>query len=231
MSFHATIITQFPEMFPGFLGHSLAGAALRKKIWSWEAFHLRDFAHNKHRNIDGAPAGGGAGMVCRADVACAAIDAAQKKTPDFPLVYLTPRGNPLQQNQVEKWAKGKGLILFCSRFEGVDERVMRLRKGVEVSIGDYILAGGEPAALVVLDALIRLLPEVMGKGRSLEEESFANGLLEYPHYTKPQRFEDMDIPEVLLSGNHAEIEKYRREQAERRTKKYRADLWENYRKK
>jgi len=221
----ATVLTIFPELFPGPLGASLAGKALGQKIWSCEAIDIRDFAANKHRSVDDTPAGGGPGMVMRADVLARAIDAAAPANDSRPRIVLTPRGKPLLQSRVRELAGAPGLVLVCGRFEGVDERVIERRALEEISIGDYVLSGGEIAALVLLDACVRLLPGVMGTEASHVEESFEAGLLEYPHYTKPQEFEGRPIPEVLNSGHHGKVAAWRREQAERATRERRPDLW------
>jgi tRNA (guanine37-N1)-methyltransferase len=221
----ATVLTIFPELFPGPLGASLAGKALSQKIWSCEAIDIRDFAADKHRSVDDTPAGGGPGMVMRADVLARAIDAAVPANDSRPRIVLTPRGKPLLQSRVRELAGAPGLVLVCGRFEGVDERVIERRALEEISIGDYVLSGGEIAALVLLDACVRLLPGVMGTEASHVEESFEAGLLEYPHYTKPQEFEGRSIPEVLNSGHHGKVAAWRREQAERATRERRPDLW------
>jgi tRNA (guanine37-N1)-methyltransferase len=221
----ATVLTIFPELFPGPLGASLAGKALNQKIWSCEAIDIRDFAADKHRSVDDTPAGGGPGMVMRADVLARAIDAAAPANDSRPRIVLTPRGKPLLQSRVRELAQAAGLVLVCGRFEGVDERVIERRALEEISIGDYVLSGGEIAALVLLDACVRLLPGVMGTEASHVEESFEAGLLEYPHYTKPQEFEGRPIPEVLNSGHHGKVAAWRREQAERATRERRPDLW------
>ncbi len=221
----ATVLTIFPELFPGPLGASLAGKALSQKIWSCEAIDIRDFAADKHRSVDDTPAGGGPGMVMRADVLARAIDAAAPANDSRPRIVLTPRGKPLLQSRVRELAQAAGLVLVCGRFEGVDERVIERRALEEISIGDYVLSGGEIAALVLLDACVRLLPGVMGTEASHVEESFEAGLLEYPHYTKPQEFEGRPIPEVLNSGHHGKVAAWRREQAERATRERRPELW------
>jgi tRNA (guanine37-N1)-methyltransferase len=227
MAWRATVLTIFPEMFPGPLGSSLAGKALTEGKWALEAIDIRGFATDKHRSVDDAPSGGGAGMVMRADIAAAAIDAARAATPaGAPTIYLSPRGYPFMQEQARELAGGAGVILLCGRFEGIDERVLQARNIEEISIGDYVLSGGEIAAQVVIDAVVRLLPGVAGNESSLAEESFAQGLLEYPHYTRPREWEGRAIPEVLLSGDHKAIAKWRREQAEKLTKARRPDLWQ-----
>jgi tRNA (guanine37-N1)-methyltransferase len=224
MPFRASILTLYPEMFPGPLGLSLAGEGLRKGLWSLDAHQIREHGIGRHRNVDDNPAGGGAGMVLRCDVLAAALDAAVPAEDRRPRLLMSPRGRPLKQAQVRDWAAGPGLVIVCGRFEGVDERVIEGRRLTEVSIGDYILSGGEMAALTLLDACVRLIPGVMGKLASGEEESFENGLLEYPHYTRPREWEGRGLPETLLSGDHARIAKWRREQAERLTRERRPDL-------
>jgi tRNA (guanine37-N1)-methyltransferase len=224
MSFRASVLTLYPEMFPGPLGVSLAGEALRKGLWSLETHQIRDHGIGRHRNVDDNPAGGGAGMVLRCDVLGAAIDAAIPAEDARPRLLMSPRGRPLAQAQVREWVAGEGVVIVCGRFEGVDERVIEGRGLTEVSIGDYILSGGEMAALVLLDACVRLIPGVMGKELSGQDESFENGLLEYPHYTRPREWEGRGLPEALLSGDHARIAKWRREEAERITRERRPDL-------
>jgi tRNA (guanine37-N1)-methyltransferase len=219
----ASVLTIFPELFPGPLGASLAGKALGQKIWSCEAIDIRDFATDKHRSVDDTPAGGGPGMVMRADVLARAIDHASAND-RRPRILLTPRGRPLTQARVREFARGPGILLVCGRFEGVDERVIEQRALEEISIGDYVLSGGEIAAFVLIDACVRLLPGVMGKEASHAEESFEAGLLEYPHYTKPQEFEGRPIPDVLNSGHHGKVAAWRREQAEEATRERRPDL-------
>ena len=228
MSFRATVLTLYPEMFPGALGLSLAGKALSAGTWSLETIQIRDFAADRHRTVDDTPAGGGAGMVMRADVLARAIDHAAPQDDPRPKLLMSPRGRPLTQTRVRELAAGAGAVIVCGRFEGVDQRVIEARNLEEVSIGDFILSGGEPAALVLLDAVVRLLPGVMGNEASGDEESFESGLLEHPHYTRPQEFEGRSIPEVLLSGNHARIAAWRREQAERLTEVRRPDLFAAY---
>jgi tRNA (guanine37-N1)-methyltransferase len=219
----AGVLTIFPEMFPGPLGLSLAGKALAANAWSLDVVDIRAFATDKHRTVDDTPAGGGPGMVMKADVLARAIDAVAQ--PGRPLLLMSPRGAPLTQVRVETLAAGPGVVLICGRFEGVDERVIAARGLEEVSIGDYVLSGGEIAAMAVLDACVRLLPGVMGAAESGAEESFADGLLEYSQYTRPQVFEGRPIPEVLLSGDHAKIAAWRRSEAERLTRERRPDLW------
>jgi tRNA (guanine37-N1)-methyltransferase len=227
MTWRATVLTLFPEMFPGALGVSLAGKALGDSKWTLETIDIRDFAADKHRSVDDTPAGGGAGMVMRADIAAAAIDAARADAePGTPAIYLSPRGTPLSQTRAQRLAQGPGVLLLCGRFEGIDQRVLEARDIEEISVGDYVLSGGELAAQVLIDASVRLLPGVAGNEGSLAEESFAAGLLEYPHYTKPRDWEGLPIPEVLLSGDHKRIAKWRRDQAEALTKARRPDLWE-----
>jgi tRNA (guanine37-N1)-methyltransferase len=227
----ATVLTIFPEMFPGPLGSSLAGKALADGKWGLEVIDIRDFATDKHRSVDDTPAGGGAGMVMRADIAASCVDAARAASePGTPTLYLSPRGRPLAQARVRTLAQGPGAILLCGRFEGIDQRVLDARDIEEVSIGDYVLSGGELAAQVLIDACVRLLPGVAGNESSLAEESFAQGLLEYPHYTRPRDFEGRAIPEVLLSGDHRKIAEWRRAEAEKLTKARRPDLWERARK-
>ena len=219
----ASVLTIFPEMFPGPLGLSLAGKAMAAGAWALEAVDIRDFATDRHRSVDDTPAGGGPGMVMKADVLARAIDAAAKD--ERPRLLLSPRGAPLDQGWVEELARGTGVVLVCGRFEGVDERIVAARGLEEVSVGDYVLSGGEIAAMAVLDACVRLLPGVMGAAASSAEESFTGGLLEYPHFTRPQVFEGHAIPEVLTSGDHGKIAAWRRAEAERLTKERRPDLW------
>ena len=225
MSFKATVLTLFPEMFPGPLGVSLAGRALEQGIWSLEARDIRASATDRHRTVDDHPAGGGAGMVLKPDVLAAAIDAAAH---EGPRLLMSPRGEPLTQKLVRELAGGPGCLIVCGRFEGVDERVIEKRNLREVSIGDYVLSGGEPAALVLLDAIVRLLPGVMGKQASGDEESFEGGLLEHPHYTKPNSWEGVEIPGILLSGDHKAIARWKQEQREALTRARRPDLWGTY---
>jgi len=226
-AWRATVLTLFPEMFPGPLGLSLAGKALQDGTWTLETLDIRNFATDRHRSVDDTPAGGGAGMVMRADIAAAAIDAGRANAaPGTPAIYLSPRGTPLTQARAAELAKGPGVLLLCGRFEGVDQRVLEARDIEEISIGDYVLSGGELAAQVLIDACVRLLPGVAGNEVSLDDESFTSGLLEYPHYTRPRDWEGRAIPEILLSGDHERIAKWRREQAEALTKARRPDLWE-----
>jgi tRNA (guanine37-N1)-methyltransferase len=224
VSWSATIFTLYPEMFPGPLGVSLSGDALARGIWSLETRNIREHGIGRHRTVDDTPAGGGPGMVIRADVLAQALDAGLAADDPRPRLLMSPRGRPLTQKRVRELASGSGAVLICGRFEGVDERVIEGRRLEEVSIGDYILSGGEMASLVVLDACVRLLPGVMGKQESGADESFEGGLLEYPHYTRPREWEGRAIPDVLLSGDHAKIAKWRREQAERLTRERRPDL-------
>ena len=228
MSFRATVLTLYPEMFPGALGLSLAGKALDAGTWSLEKVQIRDFATDRHRTVDDTPAGGGAGMVMRADVLARALDHAAPADDPRPKLLMSPRGAPLTQARVRELAKGQGAVILCGRFEGIDQRLIEARALEEVSIGDYILSGGEPAALVLLDAVVRLLPGVMGNDASGEEESFEGGLLEHPHYTRPQEWEGRTIPDVLTSGNHARIAAWRREEAQKLTRERRPDLWTAY---
>jgi tRNA (guanine37-N1)-methyltransferase len=222
MTFAASIITLFPEAFPGTLGVSLIGKALRDGAWSLETVQLRDFGQGPHKNVDDTPAGGGAGMVLRADVAAAAIDSIPRN--DRPIIYLSPRGKPLSQAMAREWAAGPGVILFCGRFEGLDERVIEARGMQEVCVGDAVLAGGEAAALVLLEACVRLLPGVLGNDASIVEESFSDGLLEHPQYTRPREFEGRTIPDILTSGDHAKVEAWRKAQRQKLTAQRRPDL-------
>ena len=228
MTWNATILTLYPEMFPGPLGQSLAGRALGEGTWTLDAVQIRDFATDKHRSVDDTPAGGGAGMVMRADVLAAAVDAVLARQPGAPMLAMTPRGAPLTQALVRDLAAGPGVSILCGRFEGIDERLFEARPIIPVSIGDYVLSGGETAAIVLLDACIRLLPGVMGAASSGEEESFEAGLLEYPHYTRPQMWEGRTIPEVLRSGDHAKIAAWRKAKAEADTRSRRPDLMERH---
>jgi tRNA (guanine37-N1)-methyltransferase len=235
----ATVLTIFPEMLPGPLGHSLAGKALADGIWSLETVNPRDFATDRHKSVDDIPFGGGAGMVMRPEVIAAALDHATGHAgadttgkgnttagrADMPRLFLTPRGRPLTQERVERLAQGPGVVVLCGRFEGVDQRVVEARSLEEVGFGDFVMSGGEPAAIALLDACVRLLPGVMGATASLNEESFKDDLLEYPQFTRPQTWEGLDVPEVLLSGHHVRIRAWRRAQAEQVTKTRRPDLW------
>ena len=228
----ATVLTLFPEMFPGSVGHSLAGKALAEGLWSLETVDIRDFARDKHATVDDTPFGGGPGMVMRADV----VDAALRSLPSLrsgpadgrPRIYLSPRGAKLTQQRARELAMGPGAVVLCGRYEGVDQRAIEAHALEEVSIGDYVLSGGEPAAAVLIDACVRLLPGVVGDARSLAEESFERGLLEHPHYTRPQTWNGMTVPDVLLSGHHARVADWRRAQAEEITRLRRPDLWARY---
>ena len=225
MTWCATVLTIFPEMLPGPLAHSLGGKALEAAIWQLRTVDIRDYARDKHRSVDDAPFGGGPGMVLRPDVLDAAIAGAAGVGP---LILLSPRGRPLDQGRVRALAAGLGVTLICGRFEGVDERVIEARAIEEVSLGDFVLSGGEPAAIALIDACVRLLPGVVGRAEALEEESFAAGLLEYPHYTRPQVWQGRAVPEVLVSGDHRRIRDWHRAQAERLTRERRPDLWRRY---
>ena len=222
----AKVLTLFPEMFPGPLAHSLAGKALADEAWSLETVDIRDYATDRHGTVDDAPFGGGAGMVMRADVVDAAIEASTLT--DAPLVYLTPRGERLSQAHAAEFAAGLGVTLICGRYEGIDQRVLEARDVTEISLGDFVLSGGEPAALALIDACVRLLPGVMGTEASLDEESFTRGLLEYPHYTRPADWCGRKVPDVLISGHHENICAWRTEQAEIATRDRRPDLWDRY---
>jgi tRNA (guanine37-N1)-methyltransferase len=228
MSWQATILTLYPEMFPGPLGCSLAGRALQDGVWSLETVQIRDFATDKHRSVDDTPAGGGAGMVMRADVLALAVDDVVARRPDLPVLAMTPRGEPLTQGLVRDLAAGPGASILCGRFEGIDERLFEARPIRAISVGDYVLSGGETAALVLLDACIRLLPGVMGAPSSGEDESFEHGVLEYPHYTRPYEWEGRTIPEVLRSGDHAKIAAWRKARAVEDTRSRRPDLIERH---
>ncbi len=221
----ATVLTIFPEMFPGPLGHSLAGRALQDGRWALEAVDIRAFARDKHRSVDDTPFGGGPGMVMRPDVVDEAIRGAGGTGP---LLYMTPRGRLFEQPLARELAAGPGVRILCGRFEGVDQRVLDAHGAVEVSVGDFVLSGGEPAALIVMDAVVRLLPGVIGREESLSEESFERGLLEYPQYTRPAEWQGRTVPETLLSGHHEKIRAWRLAQAEEVTRKRRPDLWETY---
>lgn len=224
MSFDATVLTMFPEAFPGPLGVSLIGTAWREQgLWTLETVDIRAFSKDKRGFLDDTPAGGGPGQVMRADVIASALDSVERR--ERPLLYMSARGRPLTQARVSEWAQGPGLIVLCGRFEGVDQRVIEARGFEEVAVGDAVLAGGEAAALVAIEACVRLVPGVLGQAESLSEESFEDGLLEHPQYTRPRTFEGLDIPEVLLGGNHAEVRKWRQSQRERTTREQRPDLW------
>ncbi|MGF9694912.1 tRNA (guanosine(37)-N1)-methyltransferase TrmD [Rhizobium sp. 0TCS1.26] len=222
MPFRATILTLYPDMFPGHLGHSLAGKAIERGQWSLETVQIREFADDRHRTVDDTPAGGGAGMVLKPDILAKAIDSVAADP--RPRLLMSPRGRPLTQKRVRELADGDGVVIVCGRFEGVDQRVIDARGLEEVSVGDYILSGGEPAALTLLDAVVRILPGVMGNDASGTHESFETGLLEHPHYTRPQEFEGRTIPPVLTSGNHAAIDKWRQAEAQKLTAERRPDL-------
>jgi len=224
----ANVLTLFPEMFPGTLGLSLAGQGLKDGAWTLEAMDIRDFAYDKHRSVDGAPFGGGPGMVMRPDVVSDAIAAATKADPALALIYLTPRGRPLDQARVRQLAEGPGVTLLCGRFEGLDERVLDAHAMEEISIGDFVLSGGEAAAIAVIDACVRLLPGIIGAPDSLAQESFEHGLLEYPQYTRPREWDGRAVPEVLVSGHHEKVRDWRRQQAEAITRERRPDLWARY---
>jgi len=224
----AVALTLFPEMFPGSLGLSLAGQALDEGRWALETVDIRGFARDKHRTVDASPFGGGAGMVMRPDVVDLAVQATMDKAGDIPLIYMTPRGRPLTQSRVRELAQGPGVAVLCGRYEGVDQRVLDAHGAEEISVGDFVLSGGEVAALSLFDACVRLLPGVMGSEASGAEESFEEGLLEYPLYTRPAEWQGRTVPEVLLSGHHENIRAWRREQAEAVTKERRPDLWKEY---
>ncbi|MDD9875829.1 MAG: tRNA (guanosine(37)-N1)-methyltransferase TrmD [Magnetovibrio sp.] len=227
-TWRSKVLTLFPEMFPGPLGVSLAGQALKDGLWSCETLNIRDHATDKHRTVDDAPFGGGPGMVMRPDVLDAALDAALEDAAGLPLLITSARGVALTQARVRDLAEGPGLIVLCGRYEGVDQRVIEARGLEEVSLGDVVLSGGEPAALALLDACVRLLPGVMGKEGSGIEESFESGLLEYPHYTRPQVWQGRAVPDVLVSGHHENIRRWRTDEAEAATRSRRPDLWERY---
>lgn len=226
------MLTLFPDAFPGVLGASIIGSALKDDKWALEAIDIRDFSYNKHRSVDASPAGGGPGMVLTPEVSARAIDSVARKADNSadtrPLIYLTPRGKPLTQKRVRELANGSGVIVFCGRFEGLDQRVIEARNMEEVCVGDFILAGGEVAAQAMIEACVRLLPGVLGGKTSTDEESFEDGLLEYPLYAKPREWEDRKIPEVLLSGDHKRIADWRRAEMEKITKERRPDMWETY---
>ena len=224
----AKVLTLFPEMFPGPLGLSLAGQGLEAGAWALETVDIRDFAADKHRTVDDAPFGGGPGMVMRPDVVSDAIDAAAGADPSLALIYLTPRGRPLTQARVRELAQGPGMVLLCGRYEGLDERVLDAHGLDEISLGDFVLSGGEAAAIAVIDACVRLLPGVVGAPESLIDESFEKGLLEYPQYTRPQDWQGRTVPDVLVSGHHEKVKAWRRDQAEAITRERRPDLWSRY---
>lgn len=225
MTWRATVLTIFPEMLPGPLAYSLAGRALKSGLWALDTIDIRDFATDRHRSVDDAPFGGGPGMVLRPDVLDAAIAGAGGTGP---LINLSPRGRPLDQARVRELAAGPGARLICSRFEGIDERVLEANQVEEVSLGDFVLSGGEPAAIALIDACVRLLPGVVGAAETLDEESFTDGLLEYPHYTRPQLWHGRTVPDTLVSGDHGRVRAWRRAQAELLTRERRPDLWERY---
>ncbi|MSO55179.1 MAG: tRNA (guanosine(37)-N1)-methyltransferase TrmD [Rhodospirillales bacterium] len=224
----AKVLTLFPEMFPGPLGHSIAGRGLADGVWSLDTIDIRRFAPDRHGTVDDAPFGGGPGMIMRPDIVDAAVAQATEAGFDAPVLYLTPRGAPLTQARVRALAAGPGVVVLCGRFEGVDERVIEARRFEEVSLGDFVLSGGEPAAIVLLDACVRLLAGVVGKAESLTDESFENDLLEYPHYTRPQVWEGRAVPEVLVSGHHERIRAWRNSEAEKVTRERRPDLWSRH---
>ncbi len=224
----ARILTLFPEMFPGPLAHSLAGKAAEAGLWRLETIAIRDFATDRHRTVDDTPFGGGAGMVMRPDILDAALSAAGADAPNLPAIYLSPRGRRFDQALARELAAGPGVILLCGRYEGIDERVIEARALREISLGDFVLSGGEPAAIALVDACLRLLPGVLGAEATLREESFEGGLLEYPHYTRPASWQGRIVPEVLISGHHEKIRAWRRAQAEAATKSRRPDLWAAY---
>ncbi len=226
MTFNASVLTLYPDAFPGPLGVSLLETARKTGLWALETVDIRSFSRHKHASVDDTPAGGGPGMVLRPDVAAAAIDSLPRD--GRPLIYLTPRGKPLSQTMVREWAAGPGVIVFCGRFEGLDQRVIEARGMDEVSVGDAVLAGGEAPAMVLIEACVRLIPGVLGKLESTEDESFEGDLLEYPHYTRPREWEGHEIPDVLLSGDHGRIARWRKEQAEQITRLRRPDLWTRY---
>ncbi len=226
--FKATVLTLFPAMFPASLGQSLAGEALNKGTWSLQTKDIRDHGIGRHRVVDDRPTGGGPGMVIRADVLAQAIDAVSPSDDPRPRLVMSPRGLPFTQSHARELSKGDGIVIICGRFEGIDERVIEARNLIPISLGDFILSGGEVAAIAMLDSIIRLLPNVMGHDESGFEESFENNLLEYPHYTKPREFEGHETPEILLSGNHQKIADWRKQQSENLTQKIRPDLWQKY---
>jgi tRNA (guanine37-N1)-methyltransferase len=224
LSFAADIVTLFPELFPGPLGASVLGRGAAAGLWSLRLTQLRDFATDRHRSVDDTPAGGGAGMVLKPDVLASAIDAVSQQNDPRPRLLMSPRGKPLTQERARALAAGPGVVIVCGRFEGIDERVIEARNLAEISIGDYVLAGGEVAAMVLLEAVVRLIPGVLGKDESNADESFENGVLEYPQYTRPQSFEGRDIPAVLTSGDHGKVEQWRRAESEKLTRIRRPDL-------
>lgn len=221
------ILTIFPEMFPGPLGLSIAGKALERGLWTFEATDIREFASDRHKTVDDTPCGGGPGMVMRADVIDSALSSISE-IGDRPVVYLTPRGKTFDQQMAKDFANGPGIVFVCGRYEGIDERFLDMHEPYQVSLGDFVLSGGEPAAIAIIDSCIRLIPGILGDVDSLSEESFERGLLEYPHYTRPQVWRGRSVPEVLLSGHHKKISAWRREQSERLTRNHRPDLWSAY---
>ena len=227
-TWRATVLSIFPDMFPGPLGMSLAGQGLNEGAWSLDTLDIRSFTTDKHRSVDCPPFGGGPGMVMRPDVIDSALQSAKKTSPNAPLVYLSPRGQTFTQSKAQELASGPGITLLCGRFEGLDQRILDSHEIEEISMGDFVLSGGEPAAITLLDACIRLLPGVMGKAESLEQESFETGLLEYPHYTRPQVWNGHAVPGVLISGHHEKIRAWRQAQSEEITKRRRPDLWSQY---
>ena len=231
MSFcwQSNVVTLFPEIFPGPLGISLAGQAIKKNLWSLETLNLRDYGIDGYASVDDTPFGGGPGMVLRPDVIDAALHEARQNAANLPLLVTSPRGMPLNQGRVRELANGPGVIILCGRYEGIDQRVIEAHRLEEVSVGDFVLSGGEPFAIALLDACVRLLPGVMGKPQSADEETFVDGLLEYPHYTRPQEWKGLQVPEVLLSGHHKNIQQWRETQAKAVTKERRPDLWNVYR--
>jgi len=222
------VLTLFPDMFPGALGLSLAGQGLKDGLWALETVDIRDFASDKHRSVDDAPFGGGPGMVMRPDVVSDAIDSVKALGEELPLIYLTPRGRPLNQARIRQLTTGPGVTLLCGRFEGLDERVLDAHAVEEISLGDFVLSGGETAAIATLDACVRLLPGIVGASDSLAEESFEEGLLEYPHYTRPQEWKGQKVPDVLVSGHHENVRTWRRQRSEAITRERRPDLWARY---
>ena len=227
----STVITLFPEMFPGPLGFSLSGQALKNGLWSLDTVNIRTHGTGVHRSVDDTPFGGGPGMVMRPEVVDAAVRSAKTGSKNLPLLVTSPKGTPLTQTRVKELTAGAGIILFCGRFEGIDQRAINVHAMEEISIGDFVLSGGEPAAFALLDACVRSLPGVIGKSESLAEESFENSLLEYPHYTRPQIWEDLEVPEVLISGHHKNIKSWRLAEAEAMTQRRRPDLWSKYQRK
>lgn len=230
MAFKADIITLFPDLFPGPLGASILGRAAEKGIWSLKATQLRDFATDKHKKVDDTPAGGGPGLVLKPDILAKAIDHISPENDPRPRVLMSARGKPFDQQMARDWAAGPGVVIICGRFEGVDQRVIDKRNLTEVSVGDFVLCGGEVAAMTMLEATVRLLPGVMGSAESEADESFENGLLEYPQYTRPAEFEGEPIPEIVTSGDHKKVNQWRQKQSEQLTKQNRPDLWDKYKK-